>query len=115
MCEMSRNDREPLLAELQGMVSEGRNPRTMDIDLMSAAEIVAAINAEDRTVPEAVGKVLPQVARAVEAIVSAFNRGGRLVYIGAGTSGRLGVLDASECPPSYGVPPTMVVEGLVVF
>jgi N-acetylmuramic acid 6-phosphate etherase len=79
---------------------------------MSAAEIVAAINAEDRTVPDAVGKVLPHVAQAVEAVVSAFNRGGRLVYIGAGTSGRLGVLDASECPPTYGVPPTMVV-GLI--
>lgn len=105
-------DRDPLLAELQGMVSEGRNPRTMDIDLMSAADIIATMNAEDRAVPEAVEKVLPQVAQAVDAIVSAFNRGGRLVYIGAGTSGRLGVLDASECPPTFGVPPTMVV-GLI--
>ena len=65
--------------------------------------------AEDRLVPEAVGETLPQVAQAVERIVEAFNKGGRLVYVGAGTSGRLGVLDASECPPTFGVPPTMVV------
>jgi N-acetylmuramic acid 6-phosphate etherase len=102
--------KDALLAQLQGLVSEGRNPRSMDIDLMDAAGIVATVNAEDRLVPEAVSQVLPQVAQAVDAIVAAFNRGGRLVYIGAGTSGRLGVLDASECPPTYGVPPTMVVS-----
>lgn len=101
-----------LLAELEGLVSEDRNPRTMGIDLMSTAEILAAINREDRIVPEAVGKTLPEVARAVDAIVAAFGKGGRLVYIGAGTSGRLGVLDASECPPTFGVPPGMVV-GLI--
>jgi N-acetylmuramic acid 6-phosphate etherase len=94
-----------LHAQLQQLVSEGRNPRTTDIDLMSSLEIVGAMNAEDRAVPEAVGKTLPEVARAVDAIVAAFN-------IGAGTSGRLGVLDASECPPTFGVPPTMVV-GLI--
>jgi len=98
--------------QLQQLVSEGRNPRTIDIDLMSSLDIATAMNVEDRTVPEAVGRVLPQVARAVDAIVAAFNAGGRLVYIGAGTSGRLGVLDASECPPTFGVPPTMVV-GLI--
>ena len=98
-----------LLSELEQLVSEERNPRTMGIDLMSTPEIVATINAEDRLVPEAVGKTLPQVAQAVDAIVAAFGKGGRLVYIGAGTSGRLGVLDASECPPTFGVPPTMVV------
>jgi N-acetylmuramic acid 6-phosphate etherase len=102
-------DRRVLLSELEQLVSEERNPRTMGIDLMSTPEIVATINAEDRLVPEAVGKTLPQVARAVDAIVAAFGKGGRLVYIGAGTSGRLGVLDASECPPTFGVPPTMVV------
>jgi N-acetylmuramic acid 6-phosphate etherase len=101
-----------LHAQLEQLVSEGRNPRTTDIDLMSSLEIVSAINAEDNSVPEAVGKTLPQVAQAVDRIVAAFNAGGRLVYIGAGTSGRLGVLDASECPPTYGVPPTMVV-GLI--
>jgi N-acetylmuramic acid 6-phosphate etherase len=101
-----------LHAQLQQLVSEGRNPRTTDIDLMSSHEIVSAINAEDRGVAEAVGKVLPQVARAVDAIVSAFQVGGRLIYIGAGTSGRLGVLDASECPPTFGVSPGLVL-GLI--
>ncbi len=101
-----------LHAQLQQLVSEGRNPRTADIDLMSSLEIVGAMNAEDRAVPEAVGRTLPEIARAVDAIVAAFGGGGRLVYIGAGTSGRLGVLDASECPPTFGVPPTMVV-GLI--
>lgn len=102
-------DRRVLLSELEQLVSEERNPRTMGIDLMSTPEIVATINAEDRLVPEAVGKTLPQVAQAVDRVVEAFGKGGRLVYIGAGTSGRLGVLDASECPPTFGVPPTMVV------
>jgi N-acetylmuramic acid 6-phosphate etherase len=105
-------DRLALLSELQDLVSENRNARTMGIDLMSTAEILSVINTEDRIVPEAVGKTLPQVALAVEAIVTAFSRGGRLVYIGAGTSGRLGVLDASECPPTFGVPPGMVI-GLI--
>jgi N-acetylmuramic acid 6-phosphate etherase len=98
-----------LLSELDRLVSEERNPRTMGIDLMATPEIVKTINAEDRLVPEAVGKTLPQVAQVVDKIVEAFGKGGRLVYIGAGTSGRLGVLDASECPPTFGVPPTMVV------
>jgi N-acetylmuramic acid 6-phosphate etherase len=105
-------DRRALLSELQQLVSEERNPRTLGIDLMSTSEIVEAINAEDRLVPEAVREVLPQVALVVDAIVSAFGKGGRLVYVGAGTSGRLGVLDASECPPTFGVPPEMVV-GLI--
>lgn len=103
------SDRRALLNELEQLVSEERNPRTMGIDLMATPEIVATINAEDRLVPEAVGRTLPEVAQAVDKIVEAFGRGGRLVYIGAGTSGRLGVLDASECPPTFGVPPTMVV------
>jgi N-acetylmuramic acid 6-phosphate etherase len=103
------HQRRALLSELQGLVSEDRNPRTLGIDLMSTPEILATMNAEDRRVPEAVSQVLPQVARAVDAVVTAFGAGGRLVYIGAGTSGRLGVLDASECPPTFGVPPGMVV------
>jgi len=101
-----------LVGQLQKLVSEGRNPRTTDIDLMSSLDIVSTINAEDHLVADAVGKTLPQVAQAVDKIVDAFNAGGRLVYIGAGTSGRLGVLDASECPPTYGTPPEMVV-GLI--
>ncbi len=98
--------------QLQQLVSEGRNPRTTDIDLMSSLEMVTTINDEDGGVAGAVRQTLPQVSQAVDAIVAAFNAGGRLVYIGAGTSGRLGVLDASECPPTFGVPPTMVV-GLI--
>ncbi len=105
-------DSDALHTQLQHLVSEGRNPRTTEIDRMSSLEIVTTINREDQGVAAAVGEVLPQVAAAVDAIVAAFNAGGRLVYIGAGTSGRLGVLDASECPPTFGVPPTMVV-GLI--
>jgi len=101
-----------LHTQLAQLVSEGRNQRTTEIDLMSSLEIVTTINAEDQSVAEAVSRTLPQVAAAVDAIVVAFQAGGRLVYIGAGTSGRLGVLDASECPPTFGVPPRMVV-GLI--
>lgn len=106
------NNRRALISELSRLVSEDRNPNTMDIDLMSTTEILNTINREDRTVPEAVSKVIPEIARAVDAIVEAFGKGGRLVYVGAGTSGRLGVLDASECPPTFGVPAGMVV-GLI--
>lgn len=102
------SQRRALMSELQGLVSEDRNPRSMGIDLMSTPEILSIINTEDHLVPDAVGKVLPQIALAVDAIVAAFNAGSRLVYIGAGTSGRLGVLDASECPPTFGVPSKMV-------
>lgn len=84
----------------------------MQLDSLSAQELVALINREDQQVALAVEKCLPQIALAVEKIVTAFERGGRLVYVGAGTSGRLGVLDASECPPTYGVKPEMVV-GLI--
>jgi N-acetylmuramic acid 6-phosphate etherase len=101
-----------LIAELEHLVSEARNPRTMQIDLMTTSEILAAMNAEDEQVPYAVRKVLPQVAEAADRIVESFQKGGRLIYLGAGTSGRLGVLDASECPPTFGVPPQMVV-GLI--
>ena len=105
-------DRRALMSELSGLISEERNPDTMDIDLMSTSDILLTINREDRSVADAVGRVIPDVARAVDAIVSTFERGGRLVYVGAGTSGRLGVLDASECPPTFGVPYGMVV-GLI--
>ena len=101
-----------LMAELEQLVSEARNPETMQIDLMSSIEIVAAMNREDQRVPEAVQKVLPQVAATVDHVVEAFRQGGRLIYMGAGTSGRLGVLDASECPPTFGVPEGMVI-GLI--
>lgn len=98
-----------LLQSLAQMVTEQRNAASMDIDRLNAFEIVKIINREDQRVPLAVERCLPQIAQAVEKIVAAFQRGGRLIYIGAGTSGRLGVLDASECPPTYGVSPDMVV------
>ena len=89
--------------------TEQRNPRTERIDAASSLEIVDIMNAEDRRVPEIVQGQREQIARAIDLIVTAFKASGRLVYIGAGTSGRLGVLDASECPPTFSVPPTMVV------
>jgi len=91
------------------LTTEQRNEASADIDAKSPLEILHIINREDQKVAPAVGKVLPEIAALVEDIVRAFRRGGRLVYIGAGTSGRLGVLDASECPPTYGVDPGMVV------
>ena len=84
----------------------------MDIDLLSSLEILQKINHQDQLVPLAVEKVLPEIALAVDAITSAFKIGGRLIYIGAGTSGRLGILDASECPPTFGVSEGMVI-GLI--
>src|SRR6266566_2994076 len=88
---------------------EQRNARTQRIDVASSLEIVDLINAEDSTVAPAVHAVRQDVARAIDLVVDALRRGGRLVYVGAGTSGRLGVLDASECPPTFGTPPEMVV------
>lgn len=88
--------------------TEQRNPHTRDLDKKSSIEIVRAMNREDKRVALAVGRVLPQIAHAVDAIVKAFESGGRLIYVGAGTSGRLAVLDASECPPTFGTPPRMV-------
>ncbi|RWN65267.1 MAG: N-acetylmuramic acid 6-phosphate etherase [Mesorhizobium sp.] len=101
-----------LMSELERLVSEDRNPKTMDIDLLPTIDILRKINDEDRGVPAAVEKVIPEIAAAVDRIVGAFQKGARLVYMGAGTSGRLGVLDASECPPTFGVPESMVV-GLI--
>lgn len=101
-----------LIAALSHLVSEGRNPDTMDIDLQPSIEIVKRLNQQDKSVPLAVEKVLPEVAQAVDKIVEAFQVGGRLIYLGAGTSGRLGVLDASECPPTFGVSDQMVL-GLI--
>ena len=101
-----------LLNSLEKMLSEQRNPNTLHIDALSSLEIVTLLNHEDKHVAFAVEKNLPQIAQAVEHIVAAFQSGGRLVYMGAGTSGRLGVLDASECPPTFGVPSSMVV-GLI--
>ncbi|RPE96405.1 N-acetylmuramic acid 6-phosphate etherase [Frederiksenia canicola] len=101
-----------LLQTLTQLVTEQRNPNSMDLDQLSALEIVQLMNNEDKQVPLAIEKCLPQIAQTVEKIVAAFQSGGRLIYIGAGTSGRLGVLDASECPPTFGVSPEMV-KGII--
>jgi N-acetylmuramic acid 6-phosphate etherase len=88
--------------------TEQRNPQTRGLDRQSTIQIVRALNREDARVAFVVQRVLPQIARAVDAIVNAFENGGRLFYVGAGTSGRLAVLDASECPPTFGTPSRMV-------
>jgi len=98
--------------DLTQMVTESRNTASADIDTLSTAEMLKVINQEDQKVAIAVEKVLPEIGRAVDAITHAFTRGGRLIYMGAGTSGRLGILDASECPPTYGTDPELVV-GLI--
>lgn len=103
---------ENLLQTLSTLITEQRNPNSMNVDSLSALEIVRLMNEEDKQVPVAIEKYLPQIAQAVECIVAAFQQGGRLVYIGAGTSGRLGVLDASECPPTFGVSPE-IVKGII--
>jgi N-acetylmuramic acid 6-phosphate etherase len=90
-------------------LTEQRNPRTARIDVASSLEIVDLINAEDRNVPAILHGARQELARLMDLVVEAFGRGGRLVYVGAGTSGRLGVLDAAECPPTFGTPPEMVV------
>lgn len=94
---------------LDTRLTERRNPRSSTIDTASALEIVDLIGAEDATVPAAVAKARVDIGRAIDLIEAAFRSGGRLIYVGAGTSGRLGVLDAAECPPTFGTPPEMVV------
>lgn len=89
-------------------ITEQENPRTANIDSLPALEIVRLMNEEDARVAGAVNEVMPEIARAVEGIVGRLQRGGRLFYVGTGTSGRLGVLDAAECPPTFGVPPELV-------
>ena len=95
--------------DLKKFATETRNPNSMNLDRMSALEIVTLMNQEDRKISPAIEEVLPEIAKLVDTVAMAFENGGRLIYMGAGTSGRLGVLDASECPPTYGVSPDMVV------
>lgn len=95
--------------DLKRFATETRNPNSENLDMMSALEIVTLMNQEDRKVCLAIEEVLPEIAKLVDTVAAAFEKGGRLIYMGAGTSGRLGVLDASECPPTYGVSPEMVV------
>jgi N-acetylmuramic acid 6-phosphate etherase len=97
---------------LEHLLTEQPNPASEGIDALPTAEILGIINGEDRRVTDAVASALPAITRAVDAIVAAFENGARLFYIGAGTSGRLGVLDAAECPPTFNVPPDMV-QGII--
>ncbi len=100
------------MSSLSQLTTEGRNPASEAIDQMSALQIARLINAEDATVAPAVATQLEPIARAIEVIAARLRAGGRLVYLGAGTSGRLGVLDASECPPTFSAPPGQVI-GLI--
>ena len=101
---MSDSGNKKLFSEISQLSTEQRNPKSMDIDSYSTKDILKLINEEDKTVPLAVEKELPYIEKAVELIVKAIKSGGRLIYFGAGTSGRLGVVDASECPPTFGTP-----------
>jgi len=98
--------------DLSQMITEGRNPASQNIDELSTEAMLRIINDEDKKVALAVEAILPQIAAAVDAICAAFRAGGRLIYCGAGTSGRLGILDASECPPTFGTPREQVI-GLI--
>lgn len=98
--------------DLSQMITEGRNPASQNIDELSTEAMLRVINDEDKKVALAVEAILPQIAAAVDAICAAFRAGGRLIYCGAGTSGRLGILDASECPPTFGTPREQVI-GLI--
>lgn len=107
MVGLKEKDREVL----SGLKTEGRNPKTLNLDLMSVRELLTVMNEEDRTVIEAVKRVIPQIQETVEAVIYALNRGGRLIYAGAGTSGRLGILDAVECLPTFST--TYEVVGII--
>ncbi len=100
------------LVDVQALTTEAINPALADIDSLDTETRLRLINAEDAGVAAAVGREIPQIARAVQRAAASLRAGGRLIYVGAGTSGRLGVLDAAECPPTFGVPPQMV-QGLI--
>jgi len=106
-----KSDRD-VFDEIAGLATEARNPRSTDLDRMEARAVLELINAEDHRVAEAVAGEIGHIERAVELVVAAFRTGGRLIYVGAGTSGRLGVLDAAECPPTFGSHPGMV-QGII--
>ncbi len=103
---MDKNN--PIFEQIRDLTTEARNPRTRTIDTASSAEILKKINDEDHLVADAVKKAIPDITRVVDMVVKTFDRGGRLLYFGAGTSGRLGIIDASECPPTFGVDPELV-------
>jgi N-acetylmuramic acid 6-phosphate etherase len=102
----------PLADELAALSTEKRNRRSFDIDLLPTLEVLRVINSEDKLVPHAVERELTHVAQAVELVVYALKHGGRLIYVGAGTSGRLGILDAAECPPTFGTVPELI-QGMI--
>ena len=102
----------PLFDQIKSLATEQRNPNTEHIDVASIREALEILNTEDHLVPVAVRREIPYIEQAVHLVTAAFRKGGRLIYVGAGTSGRLGVVDASECPPTYGTPPEMV-QGLI--
>ena len=94
------------------LLTEERNPNSLEIDLHSTEEILRLINREDQTIASVVALEIPRIAKAVDLAVASLQQGGRLIYVGAGTSGRLGVLDASECPPTFRTPPELV-QGII--
>ena len=100
------------MIDLTRLSTEQSNSRTISIDEASAMEIVRLINKEDQTVPQTIQKILPDIARAITVIAGHLSHGGRLFYIGSGTSGRLGILDAAECPPTYSTPPNLI-QGII--
>ncbi len=108
----SVSNKKKLFDEISSLKTEERNSRSMNIDIASTGEILKIINSEDKSVPSAVEKEIPYIEMAVDIIVDAFKAGGRLLYFGAGTSGRLGVIDASECPPTFGTDPE-IVQGFI--
>lgn len=117
---MSAPDEVPeIFSEVSALLTERRNPGTMGLDTLDSVQILHAINREDCEVPRLVGEAIPRITEAVEFAVKSFRAGGRLIHVGAGTSGRLGVLDAVECQPTFGAPPGMVVGvvagGLAAF
>ncbi|MFB6273960.1 MAG: N-acetylmuramic acid 6-phosphate etherase, partial [Salinibacter sp.] len=105
-------ERSDLFEQLQSLATEKRNPHSSHIDTAPVEEILRVINTEDHRVPIAVRRELPHVAEAVQIVVDAFRNDGRLFYVGAGTSGRLGIVDASECPPTFGTNPELV-QGII--
>ena len=111
-CSVDIKSLEETDEEFEKILTEQRNPRTMDIDRKSITEILRVINAEDKKVPYAVEKEIPNIARAVKLVVRCFRMGGRLFYVGSGTSGRLGVIDAAECPPTFSTPQHLV-QGII--
>jgi len=107
-----KNQQRILFEQLKALTTEKRSPASMDIDSKTTAEIIKIINSEDKKVAFAVERELPYIAKAVDMIVEVFKKGGRLFYVGAGTSGRIGVQDAAECPPTFGSDPELI-QGLI--